>query len=47
MRNGYGSYTYANGDVYKGDWMDNLRHGSGWYTYKEGYYSGEWDRDMK
>ena len=32
-RNGYGVYTYANGDMYEGEWSKNLRHGQGTYTY--------------
>lgn len=32
-RNGYGVYTYVNGDTYEGEWSKNLRHGQGTYTY--------------
>ena len=32
-RNGYGVYTYVNGDTYEGEWSNNLRHGQGTYTY--------------
>ena len=33
VRNGYGMYTFANGDTYEGEWSKNLRHGQGTYTY--------------
>lgn len=44
MRNGYGIYTYPNGDQYAGDWSDHLRHGQGVYTYDntKSYYKGTW-----
>ena len=32
-RNGVGKYTYVNGDIYEGDWENNLRHGHGVYTF--------------
>ena len=35
MRNGVGTYTYANGDTYEGEWSNNLRHGQGTYTYAD------------
>lgn len=49
----YGEFSYANGNVYKGEWIiaigdsDNLRgvkpHGNGKLTYANGaYYDGEW-----
>ena len=34
-RNGYGVYTYVNGDMYEGEWSNNLRHGQGTYTYAD------------
>lgn len=36
--------TYANGDVYKGEWKDGKRNGQGKMTYAHGYYvyEGEW-----
>lgn len=33
-RNGEGQYTYANGDIYKGGWKDNLKDGTGTYHFK-------------
>ena len=35
MRNGFGTYTYANGDTYEGEWSNKLRHGQGTYTYAD------------
>ena len=34
-RNGYGTYTYINGDTYEGEWSNNLRHGQGTYTFAD------------
>ena len=31
---GKGVYYYGNGDIYEGDWKDNLRDGSGTFYYK-------------
>ena len=36
MRNGHGTYTYARGDVYVGEFKDGLFHGHGTYTYASG-----------
>ena len=33
MRQGWGVYTYVNGDTYEGEWNDNLRNGQGTYTF--------------
>jgi hypothetical protein len=39
-----GVYRYANGDVYEGEFLDDLYHGLGKYTFRasgqcfEGYY---------
>ena len=35
QRNGYGVYTYPNGDKYEGEWRDGRRHGQGEYIYKD------------
>ena len=35
VKNGFGTYTYANGDTYEGEWSNNLRHGQGTYTYAD------------
>ena len=44
LRNGQGTYTYANGDTYEGEWSNNLRHGEGSYTYSASgaKYTGNW-----
>ncbi len=44
LRNGYGTYTYSNGDTYEGDWSNSLRHGEGTYTFSssESKYVGTW-----
>ena len=34
-RSGEGQYTYANGDIYKGQWSENKKHGVGTYFFKE------------
>ena len=45
---GRGTYTYADGDQYEGDWKDDRRHGKGTVTYAavEGgaaeKYEGDW-----
>ena len=34
---------YANGDVYEGNWVNNMRNGFGVYvTVNEGRYEGMW-----
>ena len=40
------------GAVYDGDWKDNMRHGFGMYSIKQGdayvkQYSGGWKEDMR
>ena len=40
---GYGTYTYANGNKYEGEWIASKRHGKGTMLYKdrskyEGYF---------
>jgi len=45
---GFGIETFANGDVYKGDFKNNCAHGKGVYTYSNGsVYDGEWVKDKK
>ena len=40
---GQGTYTYANGSKYIGEYKDNKRHGEGVYTYSDGgKFVGEW-----
>ena len=50
--NGYGTYTYADGENYVGEWKDDKQHGQGTYTFGEGEwegdkYVGEWKDDNK
>lgn len=46
--NGEGTYTYANGDVYFGDFVNCKRTGVGEYKYADGtIYYGQWLNDMK
>lgn len=41
-----GTYTYSSGDIYSGEWKNNLAHGKGVYTWITGEkYSGGWQRD--
>lgn len=42
------TYTYANGDIYKGDFKNGERHGIGSITYANGdTYEGGWVNDKK
>ena len=42
---GDGIYTWSNGDVYDGAWLDGLRHGRGAMRWVDGgTYVGEWWR---
>ena len=34
--NGYGTYTYANGSKYVGEWKDGKENGLGTYTFANG-----------
>ena len=34
LRSGIGSCKWSDGDVYEGDWKNNLRHGNGKFTDK-------------
>lgn len=44
---GYGVYSFKNGDIYKGHWVHNKRSGSGTMQYANGdAYSGEWLNDV-
>eukprot|EP01006_Ploeotia_vitrea_P044229 TRINITY_DN66819_c7_g1_i1.p1 TRINITY_DN66819_c7_g1~~TRINITY_DN66819_c7_g1_i1.p1 ORF type:complete len:676 (-),score=79.80 TRINITY_DN66819_c7_g1_i1:196-2223(-) len=44
----YHTYTYPSGDVYKGDWKNNKKHGRGRAEYVDGNrYEGEWKDDAK
>jgi radial spoke head protein 1 len=35
LRSGKGKYTYSNGDVYSGEFKDNLKHGIGRIIYSD------------
>lgn len=40
--------TYANGDVYEGDWVNNFKNGKGKMTYVNGdVYEGDWMHGQK
>lgn len=36
MRDGKGTFEYANGDKYVGDWKDDMQHGKGIYFFHTG-----------
>ena len=43
---GQGTYTYANGDKYIGEWKKHKYNGQGTYIYANGdKYAGEWKKD--
>lgn len=43
---GHGIYKYDNGDIYEGEWKDNMRNGHGIYVFTEGdIYEGEYKDD--
>eukprot|EP00808_Paulinella_micropora_P002615 g83051.t1 len=45
---GFGKNTYANGDVYEGEWQAGKMHGTGKYTFASGdVYEGEWQANQK
>ncbi len=47
IRQGVGQLSYANGDVYKGHWHDDLFEGEGEMTYADGrHYTGGWHRGV-
>jgi len=39
--NCFGTYTYANGDKYAGEWKDGKKHGQGTGAWANGHYVGE------
>ena len=42
--NGYGTYTFANGDKYVGEWKDGKQHGQGTFTGTDGtVMKGIWE----
>ena len=43
LRHGQGKNTFANGDIYEGQYVNGKRHGQGKFTFKTGgIYSGEY-----
>jgi hypothetical protein len=50
LPNGYGTYTWAGGNVYTGDWINGKRHGIGKYTMKketgDSIQNGLWQQDI-
>lgn len=48
MLNGLGSYTYADGSKYTGNYKDDKREGWGTYVWADGReYQGEWHEGMQ
>lgn len=43
-RNGKGHFLYENGNIYDGEWRDDLKHGKGTYTWtgRGDAYEGQW-----
>lgn len=40
---GYGTYKWADGRRYEGEYLNDHKHGHGLYTYADGRkYDGEW-----
>ena len=40
--------VYEDGSVYEGDWLNDLRHGHGKYTWPNAIvYNGEWKNDSQ
>ena len=45
---GLGKFVSANGDVYDGQWENQMRHGHGHFKAADGYeYEGQWNFDKK
>ena len=47
-KHGAGRFQWANGDVYHGLYVDDLRHGRGVHTLHDGtvYHDGRWNRGL-
>ena len=48
-KEGYGTYSYRNKDSYKGEFQNDLKHGSGTLDFFSGklHYEGEFFNDKK
>jgi hypothetical protein len=45
-QHGKGKKTWANGNVYEGDYKDGYKHGKGKYTCMDGWMDeGDWEND--
>jgi MORN repeat len=47
LREGYMTFTYEDGRCYKGEWLNDMKHGKGVETFKDGSirHDGQWFRD--
>ena len=46
MANGKGRLIYENGELYEGQWTNDLKHGKGVFIHADGTrYEGEWLED--
>lgn len=48
VETGFGTMTYSSGEKYQGQWVQNLKEGTGTYTWRDQHtvYSGEWKNDQ-
>ena len=47
LKNGTGIYTWAGGDIYEGDFVNDIRSGNGVYTWANGErYEGEFENNL-
>lgn len=47
-KQGYGIYTWPNGDVFMGQWVDEVRHGGGIFRSADGReYIGAWAGNVR
>lgn len=48
LLHGFGKINYESGDLYEGDWINNMKSGFGRYQNKDGdIYNGQWKDDKK
>ena len=48
MKNGIGHYSWASGNMYKGDYLNDERHGNGQMIWTDGsMYDGQWIRGIQ